>query len=183
MRTISIPSGVHADQRLEHISQQLDELSAELRRERARRESWEELLADAAPVARQALTSAISRLDEAERRGYMAFARSGVGVADRVVTSFSEDDVEALGDNIVLILETVKEMTQPEVMAMLRRTVAEVSESAAHATEPPTLRALLRELRDPGVRRGLARLLAMLRTLGAQPAVRTPSRQDREVQR
>jgi uncharacterized protein YjgD (DUF1641 family) len=177
MKTISIPSGVHADQRLEHISQQLDELTAELRRERARRDAWEELLADAAPVARQALTSAIGRLDEAERRGYLGFARSGAGVVDRVVASFSEDDVEALGDNIVLILETVKEMTQPEVMAMLRRTVAEVSEPADDPTGPPTLRALLRELRDPDVRRGLARLLAMLRTLGTQTA------QHREVQR
>ena len=33
-----------------------------------------------------------------------------------MVTSFGEDDVAALGDNVVLILNTLKEMTQPEVM-------------------------------------------------------------------
>ena len=37
-------------------------------------------------------------------------------IADRVVTEFTEEDVKALGDNVVTILNAVKEMTQPEVM-------------------------------------------------------------------
>jgi len=40
-----------------------------------------------------------------------------------VVTSFGEDDVNRLGDNIVLILNTVKDMTQPEIMNFLRNTL------------------------------------------------------------
>jgi hypothetical protein len=75
-----------------------------------------------------ALEAVTSRLAAADEKGYFAFARAGAGIADRVVTSFTEEDVEALGDNIVLILNTVKEMTQPEVMGMLRRTIHTVQD-------------------------------------------------------
>ena len=112
------------------------------------------------------MDSASRLLAEAEARGYIEFARSGAGVVDRVVTSFSEEDVEALGDNIVLILETVKEMTQPEVMRMMQSTFHEVAEVEDVDGEPPGLFALMREMRDPQVRRGLARLIAVLRSMG-----------------
>ena len=125
---------------------------------------WAELVEDMAPVAREAMTSLTETLTEAERRGYFGFARSGLGVVDKVVTSFSEEDVKALGDNIVLILETIKQMTQPQVMAMLQRTVDVVGEK--EPTEPPSLFALVRELREPQVRRGLARAISMLRSVG-----------------
>ena len=88
---------------------------------------------------------------------------------------FDEDDVAALGDNVVLILETVKEMTQPEVMTMLQRTAHVVNEPGTAPTEPPSLFALLREMREPEVRLGLARLLDVLRSLAAQaPPPRPP---------
>jgi hypothetical protein len=101
------------------------------------------------------------------RKGYFAFARAGAGIADRVVTSFTEEDVEALGENIVLILNTVKEMTQPEVMGMLRRTIHTVQDQD-DTGEPPSMFALLKEMRDPQVRRGLARMLAALRSMGEE---------------
>jgi hypothetical protein len=101
----------------------------------------------------------------AESKGYFRFARGGARVAERVVESFDEADLAALGENIVLILTTVKEMTQPEVMQLLRRTVSTVTED--DAGPPPSTLALLRQLRDPQVRRGLDRVLTMLRGVGA----------------
>jgi uncharacterized protein YjgD (DUF1641 family) len=132
---------------------------------------WAELVTDLAPVAEEAMTSLTEILAEAERRGYFGFARSGMGVLDKVVTSFSEEDVEALGDNIVLILDTIKQMTQPDVMAMLQRTVDVAREP--EPAEPPSLFALLKEMREPEVRRGLARAISMLRSVGADtPTIR-----------
>jgi len=130
---------------------------------------WADLVEDMAPVAREALNSLTETLAEAERRGYFGFARSGMGVVDKVVTSFSEEDVKALGDNIVLILETIKQMTQPQVMAMLQRTVDVVGEK--EPAEPPSLFALLKELREPQVRRGLARAISMLRSVGTDTPI------------
>lgn len=128
-------------------------------------ESLAELGREAAPLSTLAVGLITQRLQEMEERGYLAFAKSGVGIVDRIVTSYTEEDVEALGDNIVLILDTVKEMTQPEVMTMLRRTFHTVGEPDV-SQEPPSTWALLREMKDPQVRRGLARVLTMLRSVG-----------------
>ena len=112
------------------------------------------------------MTSVANALVEAEGRGYIDFAKSGVGVVDRVMTSFSQDDVEALGDNVVLILETVKEMTQPELMQLMRSTLHEVNE-IEETGPPPGMFELMRQMREPEVRRGLSRMVALLRSMGS----------------
>ena len=103
-------------------------------------------------------------LQAADEKGYFAFAREGSRIADRVVTEYSEEDVRALGDNVVTILNAVKEMTQPEVMGLVQRSVVQVQEPM----EPPSMFALLKSMRDPQTRRGLARVMAMLHTVGEQ---------------
>ncbi len=128
-------------------------------------ESLGELGRDVAPLSTLAMGALTERLQVMEEKGYFDFARSGLGIVDRIVTGYTEEDVEALGDNIVLILDTVKQMTQPEVMGMLRRTVVTVRE-AEEPAEPPSLFAILKEMRDPTTRRGLARVLTMLRSVG-----------------
>lgn len=124
------------------------------------------LIDDIMPLTGDAFMTATRRLAELEQRGYFSFAREGLGVLDRVVTSYDEDDIRALGDNIVLILDTVKQMTQPEVMTMLRRTVDSIEDTDVAST---SLFTLARQMREPEVKRGLARLLGMLRTMGADP--------------
>ena len=170
--TIALNGGV--DARLDRMAAQLDELTQELRRQRAQRDVLTGLLDDANHLTGPAMASLTERLQVAEEKGYLDFARSSLEVVDRVMTSFDSDDVAALGDNIVLILETVKEMTQPEIMTMLRRTAHLVNEPGAAPAEPPSMFALLREMRDPQVRAGLARLLLLLRSL-ADEAPPTPA--------
>ncbi len=59
-------------------------------------------------------------------------------------------------------------MTQPEIMGMANRAVDAMR--AAELEEGDTsLLSLARELRDPQVRKGMARLLSMLRVLADQP--------------
>jgi uncharacterized protein YjgD (DUF1641 family) len=122
-------------------------------------EGLSDLASEVAPLGRDVFLAMMTRLDEMERKGYFAFASSAAGVLDRVVTSFSQEDVDQLGDNIVLILNTVKEMTQPEVMQLLQRTAHGVR--AAEVEEIGLLRLMWR-MRNPAVRRGLSRMLTVL---------------------
>jgi len=104
-----------------------------------------------------------------EHKGYFAFARSGMRIVDNVVTSFSEEDVNRLGDNIVLILNTVKDMTQPEIMNFVRNTF-HVAEREVDKPVNTSMLSLLGQMRDPEVRRGLALTLRVLRVIGEQAA-------------
>jgi uncharacterized protein YjgD (DUF1641 family) len=121
------------------------------------------------PIALEAVTKATTMMDELERKGYFAFGESGLRLVDNVVTSFTKEDVDRLGDNVVLLLNTVKDMTQPELLTFVRNTLA-ASEKALEEPVNTSLGALLSQLRDPQVRRGLALTLRILKTVGAQSA-------------
>jgi uncharacterized protein YjgD (DUF1641 family) len=125
-----------------------------------------ETVSELSGPALEALTRRLTDLDE---RGYLRFAEAGVGVLDRVVTGFDESDVEALGENVVLILRTLRDMTQPEIMQMLQRTIRSVKVEDEPA-EPPGMFELLRQLRKPEARRGLARMIHVLDSLGNESA-------------
>jgi uncharacterized protein YjgD (DUF1641 family) len=133
-------------------------------------ESILDLVQTAGPLTDSAFSQAVELLAVAERKGYFAFARGGLQILDNIVTSFTEDDVRQLGDNIVLILQTVKSMTQPEVMNFVKNTVSVVEKETA-APVDISYRALLGQMRDPNVRRGLALTMRVLRTVGAQTTV------------
>lgn len=156
------------DERLDALATRLDEVSAELRAQRAQREMIGELLGDLAHVAGPAMQLAGTRLQEAQDAGLIDFVRHSGGIFSRVAEEFDADDVDALADNIVLILQTVREMTQPEIMTLVRRTAHTVGESVDTPVETPGLMRLMGELREPEVRRGFERLLALLRSMGEE---------------
>jgi uncharacterized protein YjgD (DUF1641 family) len=61
-------------------------------------------------------------------------------------------------------------------MGMLKRTFVTVQEVEEAHVEPPSMFALIKEMRDPQTRRGLSRVVSMLRTVGAeQPESSTPT--------
>lgn len=158
------------DERLERLALQVEYLVAEAEERRALKESISDLTGDLTPIARQGMESVSKIMADFNEKGYIDFAKSGAGVVDRIVTSFTEEDVEALGDNVVLILETVKEMTQPEVMRMMQAGFQNAAEVDPYV-EPPSMFALVRQMREPDVRRGLARMIALLRSMGEAPGV------------
>ena len=86
-------------------------------------ESMMDLVETVGPLADEAFGKAVEELTELERKGYFGFAQGGMQIMDNVVTSFSEEDVNRFGDNVVLILNTVKDMTQPEIMNFVRNTL------------------------------------------------------------
>ncbi len=135
-----------------NIEQMLDQL-----------ESLADLSREFGPISDGVFLSVMTRLDEMERKGYFAFLQGGMEIMDQIVTNFSEEDVRQLGENIVLILETVKEMTQPEIMTLLSSSAQVMREE--DVPEDVSMFAILRQLNDPAVRRGLAKTLNVLKTV------------------
>ncbi|MCW5880230.1 MAG: DUF1641 domain-containing protein [Anaerolineae bacterium] len=130
-------------------------------------ESLSDLAQTVGPLGDEAFGKAVDTLQALEHKGYFAFARGGMRIVDNVVTSFTEEDVQQLGDNVVLILQTVKSMTQPEIMNLLRNT-AQAVEMETDEPVDISYRALLAQMRDPNVRRGLALTMRVLGNLGSQ---------------
>lgn len=133
-------------------------------------ENTRDFLQDFNPVARQLFTDLMQKLDELDRKGYFVFLKEFSAVADRVVTSFTIDDVRHLGENIVTILNTVKSLTQPDMLQAINNAVVVYKNLDTSATEDVSLLSLVRELNTPEARRGLAFTIRFLKSVAAQPA-------------
>jgi hypothetical protein len=66
-----------------------------------------EFAGDASQLAEPALEMVTERLAELEQRGYFDFVRSGAGIVDRIVTTYTEDDVTAGLARVLTMLKSV----------------------------------------------------------------------------
>jgi uncharacterized protein YjgD (DUF1641 family) len=132
-------------------------------------ESLMDLIETMGPLGDEAFGKIVDMLATMEQKGYFAFAKGGIQIADNIVTSFTEDDVKKLGDNVVLILNVVKNMTQPEIMTFVNNTLMVATREVEKPVDTSLL-ALLNQMRDPAVRRGLALTMRVLSVVGAQAA-------------
>jgi uncharacterized protein YjgD (DUF1641 family) len=126
-----------------------------------------DLLQIGGTVLREGMDKATSLMDDMDRKGYFSLAEGGVRMVDNIATSFTRQDVDKLADNVVLILNTVKDMTQPEIMNFVRGTLL-VAEKEVEKPVDISYPALLRQMQDPAVRRGLALTMRVLKVVGQQ---------------
>ncbi len=129
-------------------------------------ESLMDFSATVGPITDQAFSQAVDALATLEHKGYFVFARGGMQIMDNIVTSFSAEDVHLLGDNIVLILQTIKAMTQPEIMNFARNMAQAMEQQPEGAEINISYRYLLQQMRNPDVRRGFALTMRVLSSIG-----------------
>ena len=125
-------------------------------------ESFSDLAKEMGPLSDEVFVSVMTRLSEMEEKGYFSFIQGGMAIMDEIVSNFTEEDVQQLGENVVLILQTVKEMTQPEIMTLLRTSANVLREE--DVPEKVSMLDIVRQMNDPDVRRGLSKTLNVLKT-------------------
>lgn len=161
----STPSGAAGDKPdFATLLARLDAIDARLSYVVARQKKTEELFAEMAPILREVMGTATTKLGEMEQKGYFAFGKELLGVADRIATGFAPDDVRQLGDAVVGILQTVRAVTQPRVLEIASDASA-VLEKADEA-EPLGLLGMVRATRDDDVQKGMAVMMEVMRHVG-----------------
>lgn len=138
-------------------------------------ESARELLDDAAPIARSLVRDGVEKLDELDRKGYFAMGREVMRAVDNVVTHFSPEDARKLADNIVVMMETFKSLTQPEMLLAVNNAMEIYRKLDFAQMEEVSLWRAFRELNKPEMRRAFGFLLSFLRNLAEHPVPRGTS--------
>ena len=133
-------------------------------------ESARELLRDATPLARQIFSDGLAKLDELDRKGYFAMGREMGRALDNVVTHFSPEDARRLADNVVVMMETFKNLTQPEMLLAVNNAMEIYRKLDFENMEEISLWRAFREVNKPEMRRALGFLLSFLRNLAGHPA-------------
>jgi uncharacterized protein YjgD (DUF1641 family) len=154
-----------------HLARSVARNTRNIQRVLDQMQSMFELADDAGPILNSVFLSAVQQMDALDRKGYFRLLREGQYVLDNVTQAFGPEDVRQLGDNVVAILTTIKEMTQPEIMSLAQNMAGAVRQVEVQPQETSaSLWSILKQLRDPHTRRGLAMTLEMLKTVGSEHA-------------
>lgn len=146
------------------IQARLDALSAQMAYLVEQQKKQQELFAEMSPILREVMNTATGRLDELDKKGYFAFGRELVAVGQRIIEGYTPDDVHQLGDAVVRILDTVRAMTQPEVLTIAEE-ASEVLQQADQA-QPVGIIGMVRASRNDEVQKGMAVVLELLKHVG-----------------
>ncbi len=132
-------------------------------------ESLAGLLETVGPLANDAFGKVVDVTADMEAKGYFTFTKGGIKLMDSLVAGFNEDDLNHLSENMEPILNIVKQVIKPEVLNLADHTLNEVRQVVNIPAEA-SYRGLLRQMRNPDVRRGLVITLRILQVIGAQAA-------------
>jgi uncharacterized protein YjgD (DUF1641 family) len=128
-------------------------------------ESARDFVNDASPLFRESIIDLMNNLDEFDRKGYLHFIKELKGVSDNIVTSFSSEDVKNLGENIVTILNTIKNLTQPDMLHAINNAVSVYKNLDIEIEKNVSLFKLIREFNTPEVKRGMAFAMQFLKNI------------------
>lgn len=158
------------DPRLDTVLNRLDALSAQMNFLVEKQKKQEELLDELVmPLAKEVMKTATQTLDGLEKDGTLAIGREVLEVGKKVLRHYRAEDVRALGDAITSILDTVRAVTQPEVLAI----AAEASEVLQHPEQAKQVGVfgLMRASREQDVGRGLGVMLEVMKRVGRAATV------------
>lgn len=131
-------------------------------------ESTIDFIMDAGPVAREVIIDLIKKLHEFEQKGYFEFFNELYRIMDNIIINYSKEDVRLLADNIVTILDTVKNLTQPEMLKAMNNAVTIYKNLGTEEIEEYSLFKALREMRSPEMRRGIGYIMTFLKNLSRE---------------
>jgi uncharacterized protein YjgD (DUF1641 family) len=133
-------------------------------------ESVNDFLKDVGPIVRQVGLDAISKLNELEQKGYIDFFRELSKSLENIVTHYKPEDVKALSDNIVFILETIRNLTQPDMLRSFNNALAIYQKLDTKNIPEYSIMKALMEFRKPEMRKGIGFMITFLKRLNEMPA-------------
>lgn len=131
-------------------------------------ESLFDFLKDAAPIGNEVMVDAIKFMHQLEEKGYFEFMKSFANVIDNVITHFSKEDIESLADNVVTIMETVKAITQPDMMKTINNGIQVFKSLDVENVPSMSVWKLMRELRSPEMKKGMGFMVTFLKNVSKQ---------------
>ena len=124
-----------------------------------------DLMRDAGPIANEMAIDATRKLHEFEKKGYFEFIRELGQIVDNIVTHYGVEDVRLLADNVVAILDTVKNLTQPEMLKSVDNAVKVFASLETEGIPQYSLFRVMREMNKPEMKKALGFFVTFMKNL------------------
>ncbi len=135
-------------------------------------ESTYDLIHDVSPVLHQIGLDGIKVMNDLEQKGYVDFIKESKKIIDNVVTHFTSEDVRLLAENIVTILETVKNLTQPEMLGAINNGVVVYKSLDVNDIPEYSLFKAMRAMNSPELRKGLGFMITFLKNIAKESEIK-----------
>ena len=136
-------------------------------------EGAEDLFRDLQPLGKEIFDQILDTLNELDKKGYFEFFGEALKIVDTVVTTFNVADVRLLRENIGTILLTLKGMTQPEMLGSMNNALAFFQKMDVDVKDDVSLFYLMKQLRDPEVKKGIAFSLEFIKNMARPGNIQT----------
>jgi uncharacterized protein YjgD (DUF1641 family) len=124
-----------------------------------------DMMKDVGPIAKEVIIDATKKLHRVEQKGYFDFLREFGHVIDNIVTKYRAEDVRLLADNVVAIMDTIKNLTQPEMLKSVDNAVRVFSSLEMENIPEYSVFRLMREMRKPEMKKALGFFVIFMRNL------------------
>lgn len=131
-------------------------------------ESFTDLLKDVTPMINEAGIDFTHKLNEFEQKGYFEFFKELSRIIDNIITSYPPEDVRALADNVVTILDTVKNLTQPDMLKAMNNAINIFKNLDTKDIPEYSLWKAFREMNTPEMKQGIGFMITFLKNLSKE---------------
>ena len=128
-------------------------------------ESLSDLAKDVMPIVNEVIIDTTKKMDELDARGYFYFIKELGLIFDNVITHFSREEVHHLAENVVTILETVKTLTQPEMMNAVNNAVKVFGNLNTTDVPEYSVWKLMREINKPEMKKTIGFMVTYMKSL------------------
>ena len=135
-------------------------------------ESITDLAKDLNPIVNEVMIDSINKLSEFEKKGYLDFIKEASKIVQNIMDNFSTEDVRLLSDNIVTIMETVKCISQPEILKTVDNTINVYKNIDFENIPELSLWKAFKEIRSPEMKKGLGFIITFLKNIATNDVIK-----------
>lgn len=124
-----------------------------------------DFLKDALPLAKPLFQSVLETFDQLEQKGYFTFLVSVAQIFDKVVTSFNEEELQQLTNNMDSLIRSLKLLTQTDMLPQLEKALTVYKDMDETEIKPKSLLGLFKDLNSLEVRKPLTVGLSVVKQM------------------
>ena len=124
-----------------------------------------DLMKDLGPIGNEVIIDGTKKLHEFEQKGYFEFLKEFGAIIDNIVTHYEINDVRMLADNVVTILDTVKNLTQPEMLSSIDTAVKVFANMETENIPEYSIFKVMREINKPEMKKAWGFLFTFLKNM------------------
>ncbi len=126
-------------------------------------ESASDFAKDAAPLVNEMIIDATKQLHILNEKGYFEFILSLGNVIDKVVTTYSSEDVNKFAENIPNILKTLDKLSQTEVLNTVNNAVDVYTSMDKENIPKYSIFKLVREMGKPEMKQTMGFMISFMK--------------------